>query len=179
MIQIEKNETEKGYFFKIITDDGMFTISFEGVLDLFWNYPSKDIFNETKKTFTITNDEQLYRIIENLYNNIKNNEKYEIYNSEKLFVNDKVEWHSDDYTYEESAVLEIEKKEDYYNITFYKGRTDMRSDTFAIRFCNSGSRYNPFNQFFMEMYRELKNYEDYHQITIDEYFNELTRIRKK
>jgi len=181
MVKVEKYETEKGYTFKIVTEDGMFTISFEGVLDLFWNYLSPDIFNETKKTFEISKeDEQFYELIENLYNNIKSNEKLEIYNSNKLFQNDKILWHSDDYTYEDSAILEIKKNGESYNITFYKGKTDVRKHTFSIRICNSGSRYKPFNQFFMEMYRELKNYEDnYHQVTMNEYLNEIKRTRKK
>ena len=161
MIRVEKSETEKGYFFKIITENGVFTISFEGVLDLFWNYVSPDIINENKKTFIITKENyQFYKLIENLFNDIKNNEELEKYSSEKLFKNNKVEWHSDDYTDEESAILEIEYLNEEVYITFTKGRTDIRKYVFSIRICNSGSRYNFFNQFFMNMYNELIDFDE-------------------
>ena len=44
------------------------------------------------------------------------------------------------------------------------------SITYSIRFRNSGSRYEPFNICFMQMYNELKNYDsNCHQIHIEEY----------
>ena len=215
MEKVEKIVTEKGYTFKIITDDGVFSISFCGNLDLYFNYECKgiNIDNESVKKFTITKENYfLYSIFETLYENIKNchinylddeldveldeeNKKQilqrseelkkelqerEKLNSRRLFQNDKVEWHSDDYDYDESSILLIEKLEEEIVVSFVKGRTDVLDKTFAIRICNSGSRYQPFNILFMQLYRKLIDYmPEYHQIHLEEIMFDMKRTRKK
>lgn len=204
MLKVVKSQDGHGYNFDITTNEGTFSIFFAGNLDLYWRYHWQNILTEETKSFTITKDDwTFYSLIDTLYRKVKDydvsygeekDEEMKNYlkavdknNPYKLFKNNKIEWHSDDYTYEESAVLEIEQREDKYIITFNRGRTDVEAYVFSIRFCNSGSRYNPFNVLFMKMYNALKDYEnnyaeeneEYHQITIEEYMEELKRVRKK
>jgi len=211
MVKIEKIQTEKGYTFKIITDDGTFSISFCGNLDLYFNYEcNKCILDESSlKKFTITKENYfLYEIFDKLFEDIKNCNVYcldntlclddeEIFedrsqelndelrmqeesNPRRLFKNSKVEWHSDDYDYDETSVLYIEKLEEEIELTFQKGRTDVIPETFTIRICNSGSRHRPFNVLFMHLYNKLIDYNpEYHQIHIEELLYEMKRVRKK
>lgn len=211
MVKIEKIQTEKGYTFIIATDEGIFSISFCGNLDLYFNYEcDRSILDETPlKKFTITKENYfLYSIFDTLYENVKNcnvhyldntlslddeeifedrsqelnNElrRQEESNPRRLFKNNKIEWHSDDYDYDETSILCIKKLEEEIELTFQKGRTDVMPETFAIRICNSGSRYQPFNVLFMHLYNKLIDYEpEYHQIHIEELLYEMKRARKK
>lgn len=210
MIEIEKIKNGRGYdFFTINTDDGKFFISFQGNLDLYINYESKNLLKETaEKTFILTKENYyLYSLFSKLYDDIKNCNVYdeneikddniwgfgftnaqlneEIRNQEernpyRLFQNNKVEFHSDDFDYEESSVLYIENNNDEITLTFKKGQNDLHMPTFAIRICNSGSRYNPFNILFMNLYNKLSEYDPtYHQIHMEEYLYELKRTIKK
>jgi len=209
MIEIEKTINGRGYdFFTINTDDGIFSISFQGNLDLYFNYECKNLLKETsEKTFILTKENYyLYSLFSKLYEDIKNCNVYdenelkddniwgfgltnaqlnkEIRNQEernpyRLFQNNKVEFHSDDFDYEESSILYIEKIDDKIKLTFQKGKNDLHMPTFAVRICNSGSRYNHFNILFMKLYNKLGEYDpNYHQVHIEEYLYELKRTRK-
>lgn len=214
MVKIEKIQTEKGYTFKITTEEGTFSISFCGNLDLYFNYEcDKCILDEpSSKKFIITKENYfLYSIFDKLFEDVKNCNIYymdddenleledddifsvcnreelnnelrirEESNPRRLFKNNKVEWHSDDYDYDETSVLTIEKLEEEIEIVFNKGRTDVIPETFAIRICNSGSRHQPFNVLFMHLYHKLIEYNpEFHQIHIEELLYEMKRVRKK
>jgi len=199
----EKREDQEYYSFEISTNDGTFEITFAGNLDLYWNYPCKfaEKNNISEKTFRITaEDSFLYDLLLELYDNIKNYNIYEEdvfkehseeiresliksdeYNPRKLFNNEVVDWHSDDYDYNETSKLVIFLDEDDIIIKFVKGITDYKRQTFAVRICNNGSRHDPFNVCFMRMYNKLIDYvpdreykEEFHQISINEYMK-LTR----
>lgn len=221
MIRIEKMQTHSGYSFDINLEDGKFTIDFAGNLDLYWSYYCKgsDIKDTLQRSFIITKESGLfYDLIQELYANISD---YDIYggvdfleldeeyredlktrlkeadksNHKRLLINGIVDWHSDDYSYEDASRLLIEPNVEGFKITFVRGVTDMKMLTFAVRICNSGSRYNPFNVCFMNMYHKLVEYnpelenknleelpivdEGYHQISINEYLDELKLTRKK
>ena len=78
-------------------------------------------------------------------------------------------------------MLEIKYQEDKYIITFHQGKEDFGFPTYAIRFRNSGSRYEPYNLAFMNMYNSLSEYDpNYHQIHIEEYLynKKLQKIKK-
>ena len=65
-------------------------------------------------------------------------------NPKRLFHDDMVDFHSDDYTYEDTSRLIIRDLDEEIELTFVKGRTDVLPETFAVRICNSGSRHHPF-----------------------------------
>lgn len=212
MVKVEKIKYEKGYIFRITTDEGVFSISFCGNLDLYFNYECDNcILDEPKvKTFKITKGNYfLYSIFKKLYEDIKNCNIYfdednnleeddmEIHdfvasdlndrvresekdNPKRLFHDDMVDFHSDDYTYEDTSRLIIRDLDEEIELTFVKGRTDVLPETFAVRICNSGSRHQPFNVLFMHLYHQLIEYEpNFHQIHIEEILYEMKRIRKK
>lgn len=215
------------YTFSIELPEGSFEIFFAGNLDLYWSYncKSNEIKNSVEKTFNITKDMGFfYNIIKELYENVRDyniytdsdclhfEEEYmddlkdrlkysDSFNSQKLFSNNMVDWHSDDFSYDESSRLLIEPNGDDFKITFVRGLTDMGFFTYSVRICNSGSRYNPFNVCFMHMYHQLIEYnpsfsleedeeyqqlsfddyldDDCHQLSISEYLDELKLSRKK
>ena len=191
------------YSFDIKLDEGTFNILFAGNLDLYWNYNCKykELNNIDTKEFVISRkDGYIYELIEELYEDIIN---YNLFsddleynedlkkrmkesdesNPRKLCNNGIIDWHSDDYDFEEAARVLLEKEGNAYKITFVKGIMEYERPTFAIRICNSGTRYPYFNNCFMKMYNKLIDYEnemdEYHQISIKEYMEDLKLVRKK
>ena len=210
MVEINKKVDANGYDkFKITTDDGSFDIIFGGNLDLYWSYWPKETINNwpLSKTFTITKENYfLYQKMDELYMGIKekrsyqktdndeylsfleeinlanvNNLEKEDYAYEKLFQDGIIKWYSDDAPLEEASRIEIERLEETYTITFFQGKEEYDFPTFSVRFRNSGSRYNPYNLTFMNMYNGLSEYDpNYHQIHIEEYLynKKLQKIKK-
>ena len=81
-------------------------------------------------------------------------------------VHDKViSWHSDEEDVDTSSILNISKTEDnQIKLEFIKNKPeDDLYLTYAIRFRNSGSTYDPFNFRFMELYNSLCNYYENYQ----------------
>lgn len=78
MEDIIKKRTATGFNFKITTEQGTFVISFEGNLDLHWTYIVDDLLMKPNyKEFIITKENYyLYTLFEELYNDIK---KYNVY----------------------------------------------------------------------------------------------------
>ncbi len=73
----------------------------------------------------------------------------------KLVHNDTIIWHSDN-IYDESAnILQIEGNRKEINLTFIDNPDDP-SFGFGIRICNSGSKYDPFNICFMNLFNQLQ-----------------------
>lgn len=209
-MKIVKRKTEFGYAFDIVTNEGCFIIEYQGNLDLYFRYQYQgSIFKtEDRKDFYITKENYyLYSLFDTLYNRIKN---YDIFsmdnnkrdgnglwldtprdsnqrikemdqdNPQKLFQNNCIRWHSDDYNYEDASVLEISQLEDRYQITFHKGKEWGDFFTYAVRISNSGSRYGYFWMVFMDMYQELYCYdEEYHQIHMEEYLYQKKMLQKK
>jgi len=208
MVNITKNKTQFGYEFNISTHGGVFKIFFGGNLDLYWTcFGDKDDLE--KELFVTKENYFLFSLFEELYNGILNYEVISIdeftdfdgnfkdcydryveykeglkrsdgFNNNRPFVDGVIEWYSDDRWDDNPSVLRIEKKEDVYKIIFRKGIGGMYS-TFAVRFRNSGSSYDPYNVLFMKMYRKLEMYDqDYHQIHMEEYLYDKNRlIREK
>lgn len=206
MIELRKRLNGNGYdVITIKTDEGEFTISFEGNLDLYWIcYSDDETFSfdnpATSKKFVITKENlYLYNSFNKLYNAIKNNKPYSnginineefknkkiklspyMEDKNRLFKNNKIEWHSDYGEYENESYLTIEKNKDSFEVIFNKVSETLHLRCISINFCNSGSKYNPFNITFCNMYNELKNYNyDYHQIHIDEYLEDQKVLKKK
>ncbi|MBE6160438.1 MAG: hypothetical protein E7157_05280 [Lactobacillales bacterium] len=172
----------------IETEDGKFKIFYGGNLDLYWAYHYFGD-NDQPHTFTITKENYvIYELIDELYNNIKNNNIPKKRNFEfeddffddffndvidddkhqKLFIDDVVTWHSDDCPYETASKLLIFKENEEYKITFIKSKEEFME--FSVRISNSGSRYGEFSTLFMNMYNKLCEYNpEYHQIHMEEY----------
>lgn len=117
----------------------------------------------------------------------KNNEFKNRWYYNNLFDGEKIEWHSDDETYEVADKVEIRKIEDAYELTFTRPKmTDgkyfyLRAPmSISIRFRNSGSLYDPFNVIFMRMFNKLQSYTpEYHQIHLEEINYAKKRTLKK
>lgn len=196
MVEINKVKDVEGYDrFKITTENGNFDIIFGGNLDLYWYYWPEENYKDwpLEKTFTISKENYfIYQKLDELYKNIKEQKPYQskdengsaIFDSSKLinespsaqdsyknlFQNDIIKWYSDDAPLEEASMLEIKYQEDKYIITFHQGKEDFGFPTYSIRFRNRGSRYEPYNLAFMNMYNSLSEYDsDYHQIHMEEY----------
>ena len=73
----------------------------------------------------------------------------------KLVQNDTVIWYSDN-TYDENAnILQIERNCEEIKLTFIDNPADPAFG-FGIRICNSGSKYDPFNICFMNLFNQLQ-----------------------
>lgn len=210
IMNIAKRKTEFGYAFDIVTDEGCFIIEYRGNLDLYFRcqYQGSILKCEDKLDFYITKENYyLYSLFDTLYNRVKNyeifsndqNEKShnefwleedvdtnqrirerDTYNPRRLFQNNCIKWHSDDYNYEDASVLEIGKLEDMYQITFHKGKEWGDFFTYAVRIRTHGSRYGYFCMVFMDLYHALCHYdEEYHQIHMEEYLYQKKRVKKK
>lgn len=118
---------------------------------------------------------------------------------QKLVNNGEIIWKSDEYFEEITPYIVIKKLQDAYLLKFkkplvpdkYKMEIDLKlMDPFSIsiRFRNSGSRYEPFNLIFMQLYHQLCSIDySFDQIHIEEYLlferinqkESLSRILKK
>ena len=77
----------------------------------------------------------------------------DVYN--RLVQNSAIIWYSDNIYDEKANKLKIEKKDDKIILNF----TDNPDDPtfgFGIRICNSGSKYDPFNLCFMNLFNQLQ-----------------------
>lgn len=171
-------------------------IIYGGNGDLYWtaydlnSETNKVIFEITQE------DHELYKLFDELYESIKNHqiykvdqneldfcetetEKQKLYESVKkrnqdlpsysnydlLYKDGVISWHSDSTTYEDANVVNISKADEKIILEFILYNKDM-ADEDSIRFCNSGSRYKPFNLPFMNMFNQLQEYNP--EISADE-----------
>lgn len=99
-----------------------------------------------------------------------------------------ITWISDETAYEVGNVVTIKKVNDKFLIEFktqpYIEGFDKEDNTLgmmAIRFRNSGSRYNPFNMIFMRLFKNLQSVDDVndygHQLHMEEYLYEKNKIK--
>ncbi len=173
MINVRNEENWHGYKKIIIeTYNGAFEIFFLNNGDLYWSlmYVRERLGIPNSYSFVITKEnEYLYNSFERLYTAIKDNKPFSNSNLDdasrnmivpdnKLFINGKIEWHSDELPYEEASILTISKKKELYIVEFRLSDKINLLSTHSIRICNSGSRYYPYNVPFMNMYNELLDY---------------------
>lgn len=193
MLEIKKSKTEFGYWFDIYTDDGCFKILFGGNGDLYFDYSGDKgmLESDDSKVIYITKENYfLFSLFEQLYKDVKDYNVYkpddfideltcqewredlieaDLYNPIRLFHDNKIEWFSDDFHYDEASSLVMEKLSNRYKLTFNKSK-DNNYLTYSIRVRNSGSRYQPFNRLFRNLYKDLCLYDpNYHQIHMEEY----------
>ena len=202
-MRIIKKENQFGLINYIKEEDRYISNNYDYIYDLYWSIHSNNrtIENDTKSDIFIitkeTND--LYNTFEKLYYDIEeinlyeedDKDKYRLYNYsnyQELFdeENKTITWYSDETAKEVANYLKIKKEEDCFILSFniqehIKGYDkDFSTPNYIpIRFRNSGSRYDPFNTIFMEMYERLQKIENKdencHQITLEEYLNNLDK----
>jgi hypothetical protein len=149
--------------------------------ELYENIKNCNVFtlDETSIFFceTVEELENKRREIKDLNDDLKKSEKY---NPNRLFRDGVIEWHCEDFPYEESSVVKIKKEKEKFIVIFEKSKNTDIYLTYHVRFRNSGSRYEPFNIVFMKMYHKLINYDpEYHQIHIEEYLYQKRMNHKK
>lgn len=191
MLDMQKFKNGHNYdCFLIQTDEGEMVISFEGNFDLYWRYIHCGSILDAPDVVTLTITKENYQIYEKfdlLYQNVltkKDRENLEYHSSltdpnnpYSLIKGKSIVWHSDEFEYDKASKVSITPGEDVYYITFEKSKDKSFFITFAIRFRNSGSRYNPYNIEFMHMYNNLKTYDpDNLQIHMEEY---LFHVKKR
>lgn len=195
MLKLNKYENNNNFdVFEIETKEGKIKISLEDNFDLYWQYIN--VNKEEEKELYITKEDYfIYTVFNDLYTAIKENKPWYNYPSEHEIKDKQVKFNkyptsndntitfiSDDGHIETGSRLIIEKtEEDIFKIIFKKGKiADSFFNTYAIRISNSGSRYEPFNITFMNMYNKLKeyNYEN-HQIHMEEYIYSKKKIKEK
>ncbi len=85
----------------------------------------------------------------------------------ELFFDNSINYHSDNYIYEEATILKIVPKEDKYILDFISKEKDIMP---CIEVTNSGSRYGLLHMPLMYLYSDLCKVDPgYHQIDIEEY----------
>lgn len=202
-----KFETQKNNYFDktrdicITSGSKSLTILYAGNLDLYWaikDHSLEPSMDKISIDFEITKENYLvYLEFEKLFENIKNinifdDEEINEYERKRskhsyyseLFDGEKITWYSDETNKKVANYVEIRKCEDSFKLSFHTQdyiegyeRDSEHFDSIAIRFRNSGSRYDPFNILFMKMYKELQElddvYDEGHQIHIEEYLYTL------
>ena len=173
-----------GKYLKLTQNGNTFNILFGGNLDLYFQPVMNrvELFTSDEHLeFKISKEDGfLYEAFMHLYEKIINyipleemdskreREYQKLKDSYRPFplVHDKViSWHSDEEDVDTSSILNISKTEDnQIKLEFIKNKPeDDLYLTYAIRFRNSGSTYDPFNFRFMELYNSLCNYYENYQ----------------
>lgn len=136
-------------YFNINKEDGFLFESFKKLYSKICNYEAFDQFD----FLGFSSEENSSR--EKEYQRRKDsNREY------PLVTSGIISWHSDDDISDISSILNIRKlDEESLQLEFIKSRpSEGRDQTYSIRFCNDGSRYDPFNCRFMELYNSLCSY---------------------
>ena len=148
--------------------------------------------NNIIASMELNEDPNLQNNSNNYYNEQELKESYRKYNRSNynnLYDGTTITWYSDETNEEVANFLKIRRDDESFNVSFYtqphKGSYDEDThhyDSITVRFRNSGSRYDPFNIFFMQMYNALANVDDVldegHQIHMEEYLYERKRTQR-
>jgi len=179
------NNIIHGYDYELIEDNKKLKIIYAGNLDLYYILQFDDEIpygEKASKTFDITKDNyELYKLFDELYNNIINGMIWEdekrikqssIY-KDLVDKNKNICWISDEGQRELEDSLTISKEKDKIHLSFERNNQEdypfKSAFSIGIRICNSGSRYDRFNIPFMRMFQKLQTIDpNYHQIDIEE-----------
>ena len=204
-IKKEKNEFERCYDFEFVEGNKKLDIFYGGNLDLYFSISDNDLIPENIDSilsFDITKENyEVYSLFDSLYKNIIKCNLYgkcneDVIIDKKLYKNsfqykslvdkDKnITWVSDDDPYDIGDRLIIMKNDnDSYKLLFERNHLinnqEMKSGIYiSVRIRNSGSRYDPFNCCFMNLYNELQNINtECHQIHMEEIFYQNKLLKK-
>lgn len=197
---LDVNIKNRDYWYTVEISDGSkkLIMTFGGNLDLSFSCYDNNRNDKEKLVFEITKDSYLlYELFDELYNDIKNcnifkdfindvsfydEEEYKDLMFERESLNDmfrnkeayndifdgyQVRWYSDD---ESCNLFTMTPGEDKYVLEFISGYKISYLDEFSVRFRNSGSRYDPFNFLFMNLFNKIISGDyDFDQMHINEY----------
>ena len=164
------------------TDYDVFTISIDDNYDIYCilqklyldikNAKIYDTFDEVSLFNIYNEDEELDDFEKKI--NAKDKQKIKAQKLKErdaynlLFNNEKISWISDDSDYDTDSILQISQKDNTFILEFVRKDKEDKDKfhylssysncSISIRFRNSGSRYDPFNIIFMNMYNDLANY---------------------
>lgn len=113
--------------------------------------------------FLIKNGEAEWVLFNKLINDIMNDKDR---NKDKLLEGKIVNWYSDDIYDEKANKLSIERIDTGIKLIFLDNPDDPNFG-FGIRICNSGSKYDPLNIHFMNMYNDFQMLSKQNRNTID------------
>lgn len=184
------------YDFEIINNNKKLRIFFAGNLDLYMQLSNGELISSEDNTildFDITKENyDIYSIFDSLYKSIINGEpfsddldlleysnyidyknRYEYKNLVDKDLN--INWISDDGPTESEDMIRVSVlDEDTYRLLFFRNNIPLDIGIknpfgITIRFRNSGSKYEPFNCVFMQMFHKLQSIDpEYHQIHMEE-----------
>ena len=206
MLDVNVYKSGEYYNVSITDGKKTFEMIFAGNLDLYWNlYSIDNIDREKTISIDITKDSYvLWELFDDLYNDFKGCNVFEVdakelefcESSEKVkelydrwkmhnqflkttceykdvFDGKSIKWISDDETYN---TVTITPMEDRYVLEFTTGIRISYLERYGIRFRNSGSSHDPFQQLFMKLYNKIISGDyDFNQIHISEYIRRLKK----
>lgn len=159
MIQLIDNYNDKSIKDIIIKKGNKeLAMIFGGNQDLYFNIkgPKEMLDDEVfdkKIDMLIRNEDEEWLCFNRLINRVKEDE--EINKQVGLFKNNAINWYSDDECIESANLLCIKRENEGIRLTFLNN-PNVTHLGIPIRICNSGSRYNPFNMYFMKLYHEFR-----------------------
>lgn len=199
-----KELSERGLYDIVLKQSNKELImTFGGNLDLYWILIDKNRIGNVSEFLITKENYRIFSAFDRLFDRIEKSEVYhdlkkdyyineyekenDIANISSLnmelqqrrdfwypFKNGMIHWYSDDGPIEDVNVLKIIRKdEDSYLIEFESNPKSFSKN--SVCFCNSGSRHNPYNIVFQEMFNDLQNYDVY---DLQVYFEE-ERYQKK
>ena len=172
------------YEYWIEQEEKILRIAYRGNDDLYFSLMKKDKESLENSIVISEDNKELYNVFDELYNDVKNcnvlveidsfqayqcrgneeelerleEEKNESIKrtQEKLFVDNKINWVSDDADFDgNSNSFEIKKEDDNIVISFNL----IEEMNNSVRISNSGSRFDPYNTVFMRMFNKLQEYD--------------------
>lgn len=195
MDYILKRESEYGNIYSFNLDNDYFYITYHKGLDYLKENNNLIIWytilnNKDFKTFKITKKYiELYNLIDSLYTNIvtcnifNNDEKnsyiknIQKYSEHPLYINNNVEYHSDNDYYNKANMFSIYKYSDDYIIKF--GPNINNHTKYQVIISNNKTRYHYFNILFMKMFNDLEIiYKKSNNLTYDEYLSLKKTLNK-
>ena len=158
MIEFRENYKDKDIKDIVLKNDNkQLRIFFGGNLDLYF-----DIYEYGRKAseiigakidYLVKNEDEAWIYFNRLYNRIVEDKKQ---NERVGLVKDNIiNWYSDEIYDEKANKLSIERLNEGIRLTFLNNPDDP-SIGFGIRICNFGSKYEPFNKYFMKMFQEFQ-----------------------
>lgn len=143
-------EYKEPIIFQITKEDGFLYQQFDKLYKSIIRYqPFENIFD----IFNLEEDNTKEEIDPDEYEYQKRKDQFREY----PLVQDKtISWRSDENPGDVASILNITKDDETICLEFIKNKvTDLLMMSYSIRFSNSGSRYDPYNCRFMDLYNNL------------------------
>ena len=192
---IDKRINGNNINYYINVEQKQLRILFSGNGDLYFclHNPSKHYIKKDEEDFFEIDKEypELYKSFDDLYNKVFGNadsdeaiSSFRNVHTTCLLNGNDILWHSDDYPIKCGDSMTIKKEENTYKLIFKRYKDDLekgpdRSEDLMIRISNSGSRYYPYNNYFMELYNKLELIYSSNLETTEDYLGYQKTIKAK